>query len=227
MIKYHTDIVQGSEEWHAIRCGLLTASEMKYIITPKTLQYASNDKERAHLYELAAQRVTGYVEPHYVSDDMLRGTGDELDAKIIYNEKYAPLQDVGFITNNTFGFMLGFSPDALVGDDGLVECKSRRQRFQFQTIAENAMPDDFKIQVQTGLLVSGREWCDFISYCGGMLMMTLRIYRDSIVQQAIVEAATAFHEKLETLLGKYAGMITDPAARLIPTERKIEQEITL
>ena len=51
MIRYHRDLVQGSDEWLAARCGLLTASEMKLIVTT-TLKPASNDKERAHLYEL-------------------------------------------------------------------------------------------------------------------------------------------------------------------------------
>jgi len=70
-ITYYPELIQGSEEWHALRCGLLTASEMKLIITP-TLKVASNEKERAHLYELLAQRITKYVVPTYVSDDMLR-----------------------------------------------------------------------------------------------------------------------------------------------------------
>src|SRR3546814_17561163 len=58
---YHTDLIQGSEEWLQARCGLLTASEMKLIVTP-TLKAANNDETRTHLYELLAQRVTGYVE---------------------------------------------------------------------------------------------------------------------------------------------------------------------
>src|SRR3546814_3923711 len=29
---YHTDLIQGSEEWLQARCGLLTASEMKLIV---------------------------------------------------------------------------------------------------------------------------------------------------------------------------------------------------
>lgn len=78
-IIYHAELIQGSEPWHAARCGLLTASEMHLIVTP-TLKPASNDKERAHLYELLAQRITGYVEPSYISDAMLRGHQDELDA---------------------------------------------------------------------------------------------------------------------------------------------------
>ncbi len=74
MITYYPDLIQGSDEWKSARCGLLTASEMKLIITPTTLKIASNDKERAHLYELLAQRITRYVEPSYISDDMLRGS---------------------------------------------------------------------------------------------------------------------------------------------------------
>src|ERR1700677_567126 len=108
-IKYHADLIQGSEEWAAARCGLLTASEMRLILTP-TLKIASNDKERSHLYELLAQRITGYVEPHYISDDMLRGKEDEIEARLLYDQHYARVQDVGFVTNNRWGFTIGYSP---------------------------------------------------------------------------------------------------------------------
>ena len=120
-IVYHHDLEQGSDEWLAARCGILTASEMKLIVSP-TLKPASNDKERAHLYELLAQRITGHVEPHYVTDDMLRGHEDEVEARILYAERYAPVESAGFITNGKWGFTLGYSPDGLVGDDGLIEC---------------------------------------------------------------------------------------------------------
>ncbi len=64
---------------------------------------------------------------------MLRGHGDEQEALRLYGLHYAPIEQVGFITNDMFGFTLGYSPDALVGDDGTVEVKSRRQRFQVET----------------------------------------------------------------------------------------------
>lgn len=227
MIIYHGELVQGSDEWKSARCGLLTASEMKHIITPAKLQYAQNDKERAHLYELLAQRVTGYVEPHYISDDMLRGIGDELDARIAYNDKYAAVREMGFITNDKWGFTIGYSPDGLIGDDGVIEAKSRRQKYHIETIIANAMPDDYKIQVQTGLLVSERPWCDFISYCGGMPMLTIRVLADPVAQEAIVKAATIFHEKLGALVKQYAERLAAPDARLIPTVRKVEQEMVI
>lgn len=160
-IQIYPDIEQGSEKWLQLRCGLLTASEMKLIVTPGTLKAASNDKERAHLYELLAQRITGYVEPHYISDDMLRGHEDEIEARNLYAKTYAPVHQVGFITNDRWGFTLGYSPDGLVGEHGQTESKSRRQKFQVQTIiegvAENTIMQEFVVQVQTGLAVSERK----------------------------------------------------------------------
>jgi hypothetical protein len=228
MLKIHEELLQGSDEWHAARLGLLTASEMKHIITPAKLAYAQNDKERSHLYELLAQRITGWVEPFYISDDMLRGQVDEIDARAVYAAKYAPFVEAGFITNDKWGFTLGYSPDGLVGTDGLIECKSRRAKYQIETILANEMPGDYLIQVQTGLLVSERKWCDFITYSAGLPMMTHRVYADPVVQEAIVKAAAHFHSKLDAMLVTYNDRLKDATMRLIPTERRAhEQEMEM
>lgn len=225
MITYHHDIEQGSEEWHALRRGILTASEMKLIMTP-TLKPARNDKERAHLYELLAQRVTGYTESSYISDDMLRGHEDEINARLTYAEHFAPVQECGFITNSEDGFVLGYSPDGLVGDDGLIECKSRRQKFQIQTILADDVPDEYMLQCQTGLLVSGRKWLDFVSYCGGMPMFVKRVHPDYKIQEAIICAASDFCVRLDVLLMDYLKWMREQRP-LIKTVRSIEEEITL
>lgn len=223
-LRIYRDLIQGSDEWLAARCGLLTASEMRLIVTP-TLKPASNDKERAHFYELLAQRITGYVEPAYISDDMLRGREDEIEARILYAQHYAPVEEVGFMTREfNGGVVIGYSPDGLVGDDGLIECKSRRQKYQVETILSGEMPPDYLIQVQTGLLVSGRKWCDFVSYCGGLPMATIRVYPDANVQTAILSAATAFEERIRQARQDYDRLI-NCGARLIPTERRVEQEM--
>lgn len=224
-MKIHTDIIQGSDEWHALRCGILTASEMKLIITPGKMQYAQNDKYRSHLYELLAQRVTQHVEPSYISDAMLRGMDDEITARSMYSEKYAPVTEVGFITNDKWGFALGCSPDGLVGDDGMIEVKSRCQKYQMETIISGKMPDEYMLQVQTALLVSERKWCDFITYCGGMHMMVIRVDADADTQEKIIEAAKNFEEQMKDKMAQYRKRISDSTARLFPTERKIETEM--
>lgn len=222
-ITYHKDLIQGSDEWIAARAGLLTASEMRLILTP-TLKAASNDKERAHLYELLAQRITGYVEPSYISDDMLRGINDESEAAAIYAEKYAPVTETGFITNDSFGFTIGYSPDRLVGKNGLIEAKSRKQKYQIETIVSGEVPQDYVIQCQTGLLVSEREWLDFISFSGGLPMLTIRVFPDPVIQAAIVVAATAFETRLEAMRAAYNGVLAS-GARLVPTKRKVIDEM--
>ena len=199
---------------------------MKLIITP-TLKVASNEKERAHLYELLAQRITRYVEPAYVGDDMLRGQEDEVMARFLYSEHYAPVTEVGFITNDKWGFTLGYSPDGLVGENGALECKSRRQKFQIETVTEcvpeGSIPQDFALQVQTGLLVAEREWCDFVSYSGGLPMVVIRVYAIEEVQEAIVTAAAAFERRLAQKMERYHATLA--AHRFLPTERRVEQEM--
>ena len=227
MIIYYAEMIQGSEAWHSIRCGLPTASEMKLLVTP-TLKVAANEKERAHMWELLAQRLTKHVEPRYISDDMLRGQEDEIEAVALYAKTYEPVERVGFVTNDRWGFTIGYSPDALVGADGLVECKSRGQKYQIQTIVDYVSADkidpDFAIQVQTGLMVSERKWCDLISFCGGLPMATVRVYPDEKIQTAILEAVTAFEERLAIAMRKY-GEVVSSSKRLIPTIRRITEEI--
>jgi predicted phage-related endonuclease len=219
-VTYHRDLIQGSDEWLAARCGLLTASEMKLILTP-TLKVADNDKCRAHVWEIMAQRATQHVEPHYISDDMLRGQEDEIEARALYARHYSPVDEVGFITRSFGGFRIGYSPDGLIGANGLIECKSRRQKFQAETLVTNEIPDEFTLQIQTGLLVTGREWLDFVSYSGGMPLCVIRAHPDQKIQDAILAAAIDFEAKVETRLAHYrAGL-----AGAIMTQRRIEQEI--
>lgn len=234
-IKYYPntdEFYQGSEEWFAARCGLLTASEMKLIITP-TLKVAANDKVRTHIYELLAQRVNKYVEPSYIGDDIIRGHDDEIIAKELYkkyvgDKKGYKCHDMGFITNDKWGFTLGFSPDYLVDDDGFVECKSRRQKYQFETIIEcvkgKKIPVDYLMQQQTGHLVSERKWCDFLSFSGGIGMPVIKVYPDDKVMNAIVEASGEFEKQLAAKWMEYADALNS-GVTIIPTERRVIQEM--
>lgn len=225
-VRYHPELIQGSEEWHAARCGMLTASEFDRILTP-TLKIASNAKERLHLWELAAQRISRYVEPQYVSDSMLRGHDDEITARALYAEHFAPVEMCGFVTNDRWGFTLGCSPDGLVGDDGLIEVKSRMQKFQIQTIchhfASGEVPAEFVLQVQGQLLITEREWCDVISFSGGLPMIPMRVHADAEVQSAIVVAAAEFESRIKDSIATYHTALEK--LWYVPTERRIVEEM--
>lgn len=224
-LKYHTDLMQGDEAWLNARLGLITASEMKLLLTP-TLKVADNDKVRAHVWEILAQRITRHIEPRYVSDDMMRGVEAEPIARDIYAQSVAidyEVTQVGFITNDSYGFTIGYSPDALVGEQGLWECKAPRQKTQIETIVSGEVPAEHILQVQTGLMVTGREWLDFSSYHGGMYMPTYRVYPDAVLHEAILEASRQFEEKIADKRDAYDKAVE--AGRMVLTERVIEQEM--
>ncbi|MGL4635419.1 MAG: YqaJ viral recombinase family protein, partial [Beijerinckiaceae bacterium] len=144
-------------------------------------------------------------------------------ARDLYTKRYAPVEEVGFVTNDQWGFTLGYSPDGLVGEDGLIEIKSRRQKFQVQAIATGEVPDDYSLQLQTGLLVTGRQWVDFISYSGGLPMFVKRVLPDADMQAAIISAAEEFEEKIDIAMTAFAHNVT--AHGYAPTERVVEQEM--
>jgi hypothetical protein len=164
-----------------------------------------------------AQRANQYVEPAYENDFMLAGHEGEMDARLKYSEHFAPVEQVGFITNNHWGFTIGYSPDGLVGDDGLIEVKTRMQKHQMATILADAVPEEYLVQIQTGLLVSERKWCDFISYCGGMPMFIKRVFADENMQQQILAAATNFESQVDQLVKRYKALTESDT--VINTER--------
>ncbi len=214
-VTYHMDMIQGTDEWHRARLGILTASAMKNVITP-SLKIADNKDTRAHVYEIVSQRACGYLEPEYESFDMQRGRVEEIYAKDLYSKHVAQAKDCGFITNDTWGFTIGYSPDALVGEDGLLEVKSRVNKYQVQTILNGEVPSEHVIQLQTALLVSERQWCDYISYSNGMPMFILRVTPNEEIQEAIIKAASTFEERVRELLEEYRRK----SQGLIPTERR-------
>lgn len=217
------ELMQGTDEWLEQRRGLITASTVGRLITTKTLKPASNPESRGLTSLLVAERITGWVDPLYVSDDMLRGVEDEPRARDKYVEHYAPVSEVGFMIRERDGVKIGYSPDGLVGDDGLIEIKSRRQKKHLETVLSGHPPIENMAQLQCGLLVSGREWIDYISYSGGMPLWVNRVYPDQRWFDAILAAA----EQFEVAAAEMARLYEESVAGFPPTERIIEMEMVI
>lgn len=220
----YPELEQGSDQWHAARRGLMTASELNLILTP-TLELADNDKTRKHVYEVAAQRITGYTDPSYIGDNMLRGWQDEITARELYSQHRAPVHEVGGMVRDFGEFKLWASPDGLVGDVGGIECKSRLQKYQVEVAVTGEVPIEHRLQVQANLLVSGREWWDYISFSGGMAMIVIRVFPDPSIHAAIMEACGKFEDKVQEVIRKYYTYVDDQGDGLIMTERTVEQEV--
>ena len=217
------DLIQGTDEWHAQRRGLVTASVVGQLVTAKTLKPASNETSRGLTALLVAERITGHTDPTYLSDDMLRGIEDEPRAREKYSEHHAPVRETGFMVRDDWGFKIGYSPDGLVSDDGLIEVKSRRQKVHLATILADEVPAENMAQLQCGLLVSGRDWIDYVSYCGGMPLYVKRVLPDPRWAEAIVAAVEQFEKTSEQMVSDYLERVDG----LPTTERPIDLEMVI
>ena len=199
----YKELEQGSEAWLQARCGIVTASNVGKLVTP-TLKVANNDTSRDFTLSLAAERITGHVEPVYVNADMQRGHDEEPLARDLYAEHYGvTVDEVGFMVESKWGFPIGFSPDGLVGDDGLFETKSRRQKKQVRTVITDRVPAENYMQLQCGLLVSGRKWIDYGSYSNGMHFWTKRVHPDPVAFDAILAAVAQLETSVAEIVAKY------------------------
>lgn len=203
----YTDVAQNTDEWLELRRGMLTASTIGQLITPAKLQVANNPDSRALTATLAAERITGWTADNYVSFDMQRGHDDEVRAVEFYAAHRAPTHHCGFMVRAFDGCKLGFSPDALVGDDGFVEVKSRVPKKQVPVVLSGGVPAEHMAQIQAGLAVSGRDWCDYISWSGGMAFWPVRVYPDPDWQAAILDAALAAEKAITQMVTDYQAAV--------------------
>src|SRR5690606_41531610 len=119
---------------------------------------AAQDPHRRLTHALTAERITGRVEYPPPARDMQRGTLLEPYARDLYARHYAPVQEIGFMRfENSNGSAIGYSPDGLVGEDGLIEIKSRTPRIQVDTILADRVPAANMAQLQAGLFVDRKS----------------------------------------------------------------------
>ena len=247
----YEDLEQGTPEWLAARCGIVTASVVGQLITkgapdaitvdcprceseadnpcistarkvptpiktihderaaaasdlPPVYRVATGDTAKALLMTLAAERITNYVEMIHPNRAMQRGTLDEPYARDAYSEQYEPVDQIGFMVRDYAGFKIGYSPDGLISDAGLIEIKSRDQKIQLKTVLDDAVQTGNMAQIQCGLLVSGRRWLDYVSYCGGMPLYVKRVRPDEAWFDAILEAASYAEDTIRHMVTTYA-----------------------
>ena len=178
---------------------------MGRVLSAKKLQVSSSIEAKKFYYDILSQIIDPTPRDNYISYDMQRGHDDEPYAVKAYEKKTGlDVTHCGFIENSSFGRKVGYSPDGLVGDDGLIEIKSRTPELQTKTIMDHVagrsadlIPSEFMMQCQAGLLISGRKWLDFNSFCNGHPLVTIRVEPIPAFQDAIMFAIVHFNKIME------------------------------
>lgn len=221
----YEELEQGTPEWLEARLGLVTASVMGKLVTAKTLKPANNDESRGLTAQLVAERITGWSDPSYFNQDMQRGHDIEPIARDWYSQRGGvQVDEIGFMvreidldfTRDVGQIRIGYSPDGLIGDDGLLEVKAPRAKTHLLTHLAGDVPAYHMAQLQTGLLVSGRAWVDFVSYYAGLSPFVKRVHRDDRWADAITEAVERFELTADAMQSDFASATAD-----IPTTERL------
>lgn len=187
---------QRSVEWFQARCGIPTASEFDKIITTTGIQSKQRTK---YMYGLAGEKLGGIVEEGYQSAAMLRGNELEAEARAFYELINEPVQTVGFCLSED-GY--GASPDGFVGKNGLIEIKCPIISTHVEYLLKNELPSDYIQQTQGQLLVTGREWVDFVSYYPGLKPLIVRVNRNETFLSLLKKELNTFIQELNEIVEK-------------------------
>jgi hypothetical protein len=186
---------QYSEEWYKIHCGVPTSSEFDNIITSKGEPSKQREK---YLYRLAGERIAKRSEATYQSEAMLRGKELEDEARKYYSfAKGIKVTQVGFCLQEKPGY--GCSPDGICGKDGLLEIKSPLISTHIKYLINNRLPVEYFVQTQGQLLVTGKKWVDFTSYCMGIRTLIIRVKPDKVFQVKLKKELEKFCLDLDKL----------------------------
>lgn len=192
------DCEQQTEDWYKIKAGIPSSSCFSKIITTKG---APSTSCKAYMYQMAGEKIIGRTESGYQSEAMLYGTKMEDKAREVYE----------FITGNNvkqIGFCLddqkryGASTDGLIGDDGMIEIKCPYLHTHVKYLLDNKLPTEYFQQVQGGMFVTERKWCNFVSYFPEMPILILRVERDEEFILKLENELIKFNKELQTVIEK-------------------------
>lgn len=186
---------QGSDSWHAARCGILTASVMQCLMVDGKSSSGLGAGAFTLMNQLIGERFTGEPADKF-EGNAHTSRGHELEpvARAFVSERLkVEIVNVGIILNHG----CGYSPDGLIGDDGLIEIKTKLPKLQIDVILGGVVPSDHVCQCQAGLWISEREYIDFASFWPGMPLFHKRAERDEAYIHKLSQRVKTFYEIME------------------------------
>lgn len=198
------NVEQGSPEWHQARAGIPTASQLSRIVTQSGALSKSATANK-YLSELIAESAFG-VDTEEGPDTFWTRRGIEMEPKAVawYEfQRDVSVDRVGFVLHDELP--VGCSPDFLVSDDGGGEIKCPAPKTHIGYLLGHD-DDAYKVQVQSSLWITGREWWDRIFYGPDLPKNIRRFERDEAFIAKIDAAVREFVDRLLEARAKIEAM---------------------
>jgi putative phage-type endonuclease len=174
-MKIYRDIIQGSDEWLAIRKGRPTASRFSEIITATGLPSKSSEP---YIRELIAECFCPDFASWGGNSATERGVELEPEAREAFAKHTGlTLEQVGFVISDDG--VCGCSPDSLVvGNQAGVEIKCPAPKAHVSYVLDGVLPDTYKQQVHGSMAITGLSEWHFWSYFPGLRPLHVIVKRD-------------------------------------------------
>lgn len=157
------EVQQQTPEWLEMRIGAVTASRISDVMA-KLKNGSESASRAAYKAELVCERLTHLTYEHYVSPSMQWGIDNEPLAKASYELATGFAISSGGLALHPKIKWLMASPDGLVHDDGLIECKCPNTSTHLDYILAGVVPPEYQPQMLCQMACAERQWCDFVSY---------------------------------------------------------------
>ncbi len=197
----HHSVVQGSEAWLRMRMGMPTASEFERIIQPKKWEPTKSETREKYLHYILTELLMDTPLSDVSSAAMQHGNDWEKKALAAYEMmKGIDTEPCGFCTNDEG--TIGASPDFFVGEDGSGEIKSPfKPEIHVGYMFNNSLlVNEYFVQTQGQLYITGRQWTDLISAFGGMPLVIVRITPHLEFQVKLAAALRGFVAEVAALI---------------------------
>lgn len=191
----YLDCEQGTDEWFAARAGILTASVMNCLLVDGKHKSGLGAGAFTLMNQLIGERFTGEAADKF-GGNIHTERGHEFEPigrKFVSDRLGIAIVDCGIILNHG----CGYSPDGLVGEDGLVEIKTKLPKLQIEVILGGVIPAEHMVQCQVGIWLSERDYLDFASFYPGMPLFHKRTYRDEAMIATLQTKVARFYEIME------------------------------
>jgi len=193
-------MIQGSQEWHESRIGMVTASRISDVVAG-----GRGATRAAYMNEIITTMLTG-VQDDYTNPYMEWGIEHEPKARQLYELLHGvEVEQVGFIKHPSIE-RTGASPDGLVGDDGMVEIKCPASKTHSQFLIDQKINRKYQLQMLWQMECTGRKWCDFVSYDprfpAELQLSVKRVEFDEVEALQTREKVVSFVEEMEQLLAQ-------------------------
>lgn len=196
-------IEQRSDAWRLARAGKLTASRFADVVdlTKAGKPTAARAK---YMREIVFERIS-QAPRHEVGGYALRwGTDVESFAREAFELETGLIVMPGqFVTHAQYDF-IGCSPDGLIEQSGGYESKCPMDEAVHINTWLTGMPDEHKAQVQGCMLVTGRQWWEFVSYdprvAERFRLYHQRIERDQLYIDMLLTGLLQFEKEVQQMI---------------------------